>query len=158
MSGIYKTNHFRIEEYVSPKFFEAHKHKGELIWMAFDQRLLITNDALRDHFGSMTINNWLWGGPFKFSGLRPMDCKEGALLSQHKYGRGSDGKFKSVTADEVREDMRKCGCMEPKVNRDSLPLRYRYIRRVEEFPGMSWFHADTGNWDDLKYGVRVVGR
>ncbi|MBI9113252.1 peptidase M15 [Maridesulfovibrio ferrireducens] len=157
MTGIYKPNHFRIEELVYPEFYEAHKHRGELMWMAFDQRALITLDWLRETYGPITVNDWLWGGPFKYSGLRPFDCEEGSELSQHKFGRAFDCKFKNVTADEVRADMRRVGCMEPKVNRDSLPLRYRYIRRIEEFPGMSWFHFDTGNWDDLKYGVRVVG-
>ncbi|OEU69392.1 MAG: hypothetical protein BA863_02180 [Desulfovibrio sp. S3730MH75] len=157
MSGIYKTNHFRIEELVYPEFYEAHKHRGIQIWMALNPLALMTLDALRERFGSTTVNNWLWGGPFKYSGLRPMDCEEGADLSIHKFGGGFDPKFKDVTADEVRADMRRCGCMNPNVNRSSLPLRYRYIRRIEEFPGMSWFHFDTGNWDVEKYGVRVVG-
>lgn len=158
MSQFYIPKHFRIEELVYPGFYEAHKHRGNMIWLAFDQRVLITVDALREHFGSIYVNTWLWGGPLNFSGLRPMNCEEGAALSQHKFGRATDPKFKKVTADEVREDMRKHGCMDPKQDRHGLPLRYRYIRCIEEFPDMSWFHFDVRNHDDLLYGVKVVGR
>ncbi|MBI9113281.1 peptidase M15 [Maridesulfovibrio ferrireducens] len=155
MSGIYKTNHFRIEELVSPEFYEANKSRGELMWLAFDARVLITLDLLRKVYGPLTVNDWLWGGPFKYSGLRSMDCEEGAALSQHKFGRAADAKFKNVTADEVRNDMRKKGLLAPE-NKWSGSRCFDSITCIEETPNMSWFHFDVRNWDAVQYGVRVV--
>lgn len=155
MSQIYIPKHFRIEELVYPGFYETHKHRGNLIWLALDVRILKTADRLRERYGKMTVNNWLWGGSRTESGLRAMSTGTGAALSQHKFGRALDCIFADCTADEVREDMHKCGCFDPGKN---TPHRFKLISCIEEFPYMSWLHFDVRNHDARKFGVKVVGR
>lgn len=153
---IYIPKHFRIEELVYPGFYEAHKHRGHLIWLALDIRVLKTADRLRERYGLMTVNNWCWGGDRTESGLRDMSTDTGAALSQHKFGRALDCIFHDCTADEVRADMRKARCFKIDACR-TIPA-FDYITCIEDFPGMSWFHFDVRNHDAQKYGVKVVGR
>ncbi len=149
MSGLYIPRYFRIEELVYPEFYEQFQHRGEdYMWLAFDARVLQTADRLRERYGPMTVNNWLWGGSRTESGLRAMDTSTGAALSQHKFGRALDCIFHDCTADEVRADMKKWG----------VYAEFRLITCIEEFPGMSWFHFDVRNRDTDKYGVKVVGK
>ena len=67
--------HFRIEELVPKEVFDLVKE--DTLWELFDERLLATIDALKEKFpeGSMTINNWLWGGNRDQSGLRTKNSK-----------------------------------------------------------------------------------
>lgn len=145
----YVPQRFRIEELVWPEFHAEHSQRGPLMFMAFDARALVTLDRLRERYGPLVVNDWKWGGEFKLSGLRPMGSGTGASLSQHVFGRGFDCKFKSVTAQEVRAELlagRQRGVGEA----------FEHITRIEDFPGMGWFHFDTGNHDAAKLGVLVV--
>ncbi|XPV77954.1 MAG: hypothetical protein ACNI27_08545 [Desulfovibrio sp.] len=143
---IYICQHFRIEELVPPEMFEAFKYNPVKLWMLFDRFALITLDLLRERYGTCTVNNWLWDGNYKYSGWRPFDCKDGAKLSQHKWGRGFDAKFKYITPQEIWQDMIK----------NPNDEAFRHIRRIEAFPKMTWFHFDTGNvW--RPDAVRIFG-
>ncbi|WP_051294906.1 hypothetical protein [Maridesulfovibrio bastinii] len=158
MSQLYIPKHFRIEELVYPGFHEAHKHRGNLIWLAFDVRVLKTADRLRERYGKMTVNDWCWGGDRTESGLRAMTTGTGAALSQHKFGRALDCIFADCTADEVRADMRRKGFFEPHFPASNFDAEFVGITCIEEFEGMGWFHFDVRNHDAWKYGVKVVGR
>ena len=131
---IYTPKHFRIEEMVPESFFGAYRHRGPLLWMVFDQGLLITADALRDRYGKIEANTWLWGGQYQERGLRLWGTQTGAPLSQHLFGRALDVAPQETTAEEIRQDIRKPSKWEA----------WKYIRRIEE--GTSWLHFDTGNW------------
>lgn len=99
-----------------------------------DDRILWTIDKMRERFGKITVNNWLWGGAFSYSGWRPMTYSKGAKMSQHRWGRAVDMKFENVTPDEVREDIKMVG-------RRGV---YQYITRCEaETP--TWVHVDCCN-------------
>jgi hypothetical protein len=64
---------------------------------------LMALDSLRDFFDApITVNNWLWGGPFSYRGLRPLDCSVGADYSQHRFGNAFDCDVSGVTAEEAR--------------------------------------------------------
>lgn len=145
---MYTTKHFRIEELVSPEFFAAFRLRGPAMFMAFDLRALATLDRLRERFGPITVNDWLWGGKFTLSGLRPMGSGTGAALSQHIFGRAFDCKFRQAHADEVRAEL-KSGRLR---GRGEV---FEFVARIEEFPGMGWLHFDTGNHDPAT-GVLVV--
>lgn len=124
--------------------------------MLFDINALRTIDRLRSHFGPLTINDWMWGGDFQESGFREWDTETGATLSQHKFGRAFDCKFKNVTAEEVREDMRKHNMFQaPQAIMKARPSRYAHIRRIESFKRMSWFHFDTAPVS-LENGITIV--
>lgn len=127
---MYKCKHFKIHELV-PK--HVYKERGERAWLCFDDRALQTLDSLRDEFGSATVNNWYWGGPRQWSGLRTSESPYGTQYSQHRYGRAFDVLFRHKTAQEVREHIMS--------NQEDFP----HIRGIEDGPAISWLHFDTGN-------------
>jgi hypothetical protein len=129
----YRSKHFCIEEYVSPCVFAD---RGELAWELLDDRLLITDDALRDRYGRITINDWKWGGRRKWSGLRTSSSPDFSQYSQHTFGRASDKLFMEASVEEVRADIIK--------NKDLFP----YITSIEL--GTTWLHSDHRNCTILK--------
>lgn len=142
---MFKPQFFRLEELV-PKtvFLGTVPSKREQLWWLFDERQLITIDALRRRFGPMNANTWHAGGKFQFRGWRPGDCADGTKYSQHKFGRGTDLDPEDATAEEIREDIL------------AYPEReeYRFITCIEA--GVPWLHADCRNWDRTKSGILVV--
>lgn len=94
---------FRIEELVPPELFETYKDKQWKLWLMFDNRILKAADLLRDKFGPATINNWLWGGQYKASGLRAPESEYYSLTSQHAWGRALDLKFRDYDAETIRQ-------------------------------------------------------
>ena len=146
---MYATRHFRIEELVWPEFHAEYQARGDALFMAFDARALVTLDRLRERYGPLVVNDWLWGGEFRLSGLRPLHAGVGAALSQHVFGRAFDCKFRQVSAAEVRAELRSGRLRGP-------GQAFEHVTRMEDFPGMGWLHFDTGNHDAGRDGVRVV--
>lgn len=151
---MYECKYFRIEELVPQDLFEQYRDKQHRLWQLFDVRALMTLDALRDRLGSITVNNWFWGGRRIFSGWRPFDCPEGAALSQHKWGRGFDCKFKEHSAQSVRKELYQA---DGSGRQFGMP-HFANITCIEDFPGMSWFHFDVRNHDVGNLGLMVVGK
>ena len=159
----YIPSYFDIRELVYPEFYEANKARGELMFMAFDARALDTLDRLRAKYGPLTVNTWHLNGTRELSGLRPMDSDTGAALSQHKFGRAFDCLFRSTSPDTVRQELKewdaKIMALPESQRREARRgHRFEFITRIEEFPGMSWFHFDTGNHDVVRSGVKIVGK
>lgn len=128
-----RARHFVIQELVCPEIFAE---RGERAWELLRPEFIVTLDDLRDEYGPIAVNDWHIGGTFKYSGLRPFDCPEGAKFSMHKFGAGGDAKFKRVSADKVRADV------------IAKPDRFPHIQAIEvPSPGkpMSWFHFDHRN-------------
>lgn len=141
---MYKPDFFRLEELLPQDFFELNKSRGDLLWLIFDDRVLITLDRLHRRYDrAMTVNDWLWNrnNPFNYRGYRPPDCVVGAMLSQHRYGRAIDTDIKGVSAHEVRKDIR---------NNENDP-DFEYITRIED--DVNWLHFDVGNWIKEKLGI-----
>ena len=124
-----RCKHFRIEELVSPELYNL--VKTDTLWELFDEKLLITIDVLKEKFpnGSMTINNWLWGGDREQSGLRTKNSKYYSPTSQHSRGRAIDCVFSDYETEEVRQYI---------INN---PKKFPYIKGIEK--GVSWLHIDT---------------
>ncbi len=133
----YKCKHFVIEELVPPQVF---KDRGQKAWELLDVRALMTIDALREKFGSMTINNWKWNGDRQWSGLRTSDSPYYSPYSQHSFGRAFDCIFKDISTEEVR------------VYILENPEEFPYIKGIE-LDGtkikVSWLHFDVRNVDTL---------
>lgn len=128
----YECTHFYLHELVSRDFFDTHGQKG---WLAFDDRLLATADALRDRYGPMVINNWAFGGPFQWRGLRQPGSPHYSPLSQHSFGRALDCHYPGKATEEVRQDLIK-----------NIHL-FPHIRGIEMDVG--WLHVDVRNSQEL---------
>lgn len=133
MNLAYESRHFGLDEYLpEPVFLQLAKDnmlwKG---WLMLDERLLRTDDALRDKFGALTINDWHRGGHRVASGLRIPGQAEYKPTSQHSFGRASDKISASLSAD----DMRKYILAHP----DDFPL----LTAMEQ--GVNWLHTDVRN-------------
>lgn len=141
----YKCEHFKIHELVPPQVF---KDRGEKAWELMDDRLCEGVDALREHFGPATINNYNWGGDRTESGLRIPSSKWYSPYSQHTFGRAADLLFKEATADEVREYIREVwkNYTQSSISPPEYPIVE--IHGLEE--GISWVHIDVRNYDGLK--------
>lgn len=145
--------HFRLEEY-----FPKHMVKdfGDKCWQLLDERVIITNDGLREEFGPIYINTW-WSdklthhyGSLDQSGFRSHEHyrdnksfntpEENNLRmffayirsrSQHKYGRASDLKFRDANVHDVRSHILR------------HPDKYPFIMAIEL--GTRWLHWDCRN-------------
>ena len=129
---IYRTKYFKLHELVDKETYEQY---GQVAWQFLDERMLMALDQLREALGPITVNNWKWGGQFQWRGLRTSKCRQGAKMSQHRFGRAVDFDVKGMTAREVRAYIRKhfddfgIACIERKVN---------------------WVHMDFRNCKPLK--------
>ena len=125
--------HFRIEELVSKELFDL--VKTDKLWELFDKRLIETIDAVKEKFpdGSMTINNWLWGGDRSQSGLRTKNSEYYSPTSQHSVGRAVDCVFSDYETEEVRQYI---------INN---PRKFPHIKGIEK--GVSWLHIDCRDSD-----------
>lgn len=135
-----KSKTFRIEELVPPSIFND---RGELAWELIDEKLIITIDQIKKDFpnGTMTINDWVWGGQYHHSGIRDITSPDYKKYSMHSWGKAADIKFSKYSVEEVRQYV---------VNN---PDKYPYVKGIEDFPGMSWLHVDVRNRDSLiKFG------
>ncbi len=130
---MYKCKYFKIQELVPEN---AYAERGEKAWELLDERALITLDTLHDKYGTMIINNWLWGGPRQWSGLRTASSPYGTMYSQHRFGRAFDVIFKNYDADHVRQEVLN--------NPEWFPL----ITSLEL--DVSWFHFDVRNCERIK--------
>lgn len=132
---MYKCKYFRLEELVPPELFEEYSSKGQAykLWWIFDRNTLYVADRLREDYGPMTCNDWLWDGERVNSGFRPFNLSDlGASLSQHKFGRALDLIPTQVHPDRIREDIR---------NKKSP-----YMEKIQAIESnISWLHFDMRN-------------
>ncbi len=136
---MYKPKFFKLEELVPPDVFAL---QGEKAWLAFDDRLLLTLDALRYEFGPIIINTWHSTAlRFKYGKRSQLGLRTATFYrdistfensaSQHKYGRAADMLFVEATVDRVRDTIL------------NEPDRFPMIHGVEM--DVPWLHVDCGN-------------
>jgi hypothetical protein len=101
---IYKCNYFKIEELVPKNVFNNSEDKNNL-WLIFNKDLLKIADYLREDYGKMTCNDWLWGGHNDERGFREWTTTTGAKYSQHKFGRALDLIPSEYDVEKIREDI-----------------------------------------------------
>lgn len=126
-----KAKHFKIYELVPPKTYTKY---GEKAWWFIDPNLIKLIDAMRDEFGSATINSYKWGGNRSWSGLRTSDSPYYSPYSQHSFGRAADILFDDINADEVRKAM------------TEQPEKWLAIcPSITLEDGVTWTHVDVRN-------------
>lgn len=129
-----KSKHFKIHELVSKDLYQL---KGESAWRYVPHDLIIAIDTIKERFpkGTMTINNYEWGGSRQWSGLRTPDSSYFSFTSMHSFMMAIDAVFSDYSAEEVRQDIL------------STPSAYPTIRGLEL--GISWLHIDCRNTEEL---------
>ncbi|MGB3211202.1 MAG: hypothetical protein WBB19_10895 [Desulforhopalus sp.] len=145
----YIPKYFKPHELVDPVVYEALAANTLKICRLFDNRVLVTADALRRRFGPMRINDWFWGGRRKDSGYRSADSGIGALWSEHKFGRALDPLFTDCEAEYVRQE----------ILRDPFHPDFKYITCLEmtiSGKPISWLHFATRNWDKRENGIQQL--
>lgn len=142
----YRPTHFVLEELVPQAVFEEYKAAGQLslLWNVFDPRLLWTADRLRGRFGILRVNDWSWGGALQFRGWRPDGCRTGALLSQHRFGRGLDADSTAFPAAEMRRI----------ILDDPWHEDFQFITCLEM--DVDWLHFDCRGHDKQGAGILQV--
>jgi hypothetical protein len=130
------SRHFSIRELVSPAVY---KRYGNDAWSMLDDRLIITLDAIRERFGATIVNDWAWGGSFRYRGLRaavdyPELKRQGIYLrnSYHNKGKAADMHFRSTSVTTARKYIL------------SHPDEFPFVKGVEVAP---WLHIDVRNSD-----------
>jgi len=94
---------FDLREFVPPEIWR--RFHGASRWF-IDEDTLDLAQFIREYFGKrVTINNWHYGGDFRYRGFRPPGCDGGASLSQHKFGKAIDFNVSGLSPDEVREEI-----------------------------------------------------
>ena len=155
MQRIQLSKNFFLDEYISRELYFANQDPAspfsaypdkiwhEILRRKIDDRLVESDQALRDLFGPVMINNWAIGGERQWCGYRPYDCPVGSTLSDHREGSVSDKIFQDYSAEEVIHWL--------KVNDNYKKVG---ITIIEEFRGkdITWLHSGVSwtNSDNLK--------
>lgn len=138
--------HFRSAEFFPPVQHDLLVRRfGETgIWQFWPGHILWTAQRLRERYGRIEINTWVWGGVHIYRGYRPPSCGIGAEWSFHKNFQAVDMWFTDTHNDFVREE----------IVRDPDCEDFRHITCVET--GVSHLHIDFRNHDKQRHGLLIV--
>ncbi|MDD3443201.1 MAG: hypothetical protein PHW89_08055 [Sulfurimonas denitrificans] len=130
-----KSKYFKAYELVSKEDYE--KMGDAKVWEIFDSGVIEAIDTIKENFpnGTMTINNWYWGGDRNWSGLRTPQSPYHSLTSMHSYGKAIDAVFSQYDAEEVRSFI------------VANPQLFPHVKGIET--DISWLHIDTRNRDEV---------
>lgn len=130
-----KSKYFKPYELVSEQDYKL--LGDDKVFEIFDANLLSYIDIIKEKFphGTMTINNWYWGGDRQFSGLRTPTSQHYNIKSMHSWGKAIDAVFSQYEAEEVRQYIISNQRLFPK------------IKGIET--DINWLHIDTRNRNDL---------
>lgn len=139
-----KSEHFAIQELVPREIYEQ---RGKLAWQLLDPTAVNVLNQLRDTFGPLTVNTWLWGGNFTLSGFRPPKSSVGAALSQHRFGRAFDVKPSNTTVQEMYKAIRE----------EEEGWRSKGLTTLENIDlTPTWLHFDV-RWTGESDVILIVG-
>jgi len=147
----YKCKHFKIYELVHPV---TYKKYGQMCWKFFDPRVLEALDILRLIFGSITVNDWKWGGKFKWSGLRVFGCGYGTEYSAHQRGSAIDAKSKKYSGIAMRRLLKKYDRNQLNITHaewKKLTKRFFELINEIELGTKTWLHIAVTNRTGLRW-------
>jgi len=129
-----KSKYFKVHEFVPEHMY---KRYGEKAWRFIQPGLIRIYDTLKERFpnGTITINNYAYGGNRYWSGLRTPESPYYSETSIHSFGGGGDSKFSAYAEEDVRQDI------------IDNPEIYPDVKGIEM--GISWLHVDTRNEDEV---------
>lgn len=126
------SEHFDIRELVHPDIYN-HPAIGPRCVDFIHPNAKYMLEDLRELFGPITINDWLYGGQYVDSGLRLPDGSVGARFSAHRFGCGFDLKFSNATPGDVYYHILN--------NQNKYPFIVR-MEAIDRTPG--WLHVEFG--------------
>lgn len=124
------TRNFELQEFVHP---EIYRRIGNRSADFLHPLLARTIQELRNRFGKIIINDWLWGGELVDSGLRLPQGTVGADLSAHRFGCAADIKIETVIPIDVQQQI---------MQHQHI---YPHITRMENADiTKTWLHIEVG--------------
>jgi len=154
----YKPKYFEPEEIFSKQVIKEHSIGSNSIWRLMDSRVLWTADKLRELFGTIIVNDYLFGGKNQHRGFRnPLELIDlehlkliqafkptfSSFTSQHCFGRALDLTLKKLFAEDARQYIIK----------NKKKEVFKYITAIEE--KVSWLHFDTRNYKKDEKGFLI---
>ena len=130
---IYRCKYFKLQEITPPDVYAKYK---DFAWCFFDEGLLRDIDTIREAHGSLTINNYLWGGNLRNCGFRSNLYENSKLYcSGHLMGKAVD--LHSINNHKLYNDvieLHKAG-------------KLKAIKRIEspKLTKYAWIHIDSLN-------------
>lgn len=136
------STNFEIREFIDKKTFNRF---GEASIWFIDPRIILVAQFIRERHGvPVTINNWSSGGQYNYSGFDPPGgYRKSTSLSQHRFGRAADLKFKGMTVQEAYKDIMDSQALYLKVGLTT-------VEGISHTP--TWLHIDvrTTKMDTIK--------
>ena len=137
------TTNFQLQEFVHPWLWSEF---GERTYSMLHPMLYMVAQQLRDEFGPITINDWVWKlhsdeyrNPqawdrcFTDSGLRRLSGGVGAKFSAHRWGYAGDLKFEDADPQQLQSYI------------TSNPDEFPHIIRMENAAiTKTWLHVEVG--------------
>jgi len=128
MERISLTKNLFLDEYIPEGLYRKYEGQETELIKLIDQRLIQSDQKLRDVFGPVVINNWWAGGMRNWSGLRTSDSSYYSPTSMHSVGKASDKLFKDYDSEEVQ---------------DWIKIHWKEIGITRMEIGVSWVHTDV---------------
>lgn len=127
----YRCKWFQIEELVPEEIYNQ-AEKEIYLWWIFDDRALFVLDMLREEYGKMLVNDWIWGGERHMAGFRPWGSEVGSTFSQHHFGRAFDVLPQETQLKTIRDDIR--------------TFKFWWMKKITGLElKVSWLHFDIRN-------------
>ena len=130
---------FKIIELVPKRVYEKYADNSQFLISLFNEKALITLQALRNRFGPTTVNDWhINPNGNQYRGYRELECHIGAKFSQHKLGNAFDCYFKDTAAKQARQYIL------------DHPEEFPFITAIEG--KVNWLHFDVrpATWVGIK--------
>lgn len=137
------TTNFQLQEFIHPWFWVVF---GERSYSMLNPLLWMVAQQLRDEYGAITINDWLWklrtdeyldpaawDRCFTDSGLRRLTGGPGAEYSAHRWGYAGDFKFADADPQQLQSYIMS--------NQDEFPS---IIRMENAEITKTWLHVEVG--------------
>jgi len=105
MKKLQLTNNLWLHEYVDKETYLYYEKMNKLHKLAYklDNKLIKSDQLLREFFGRVIINNWNEGGSRNWSGLRNINSQYYKKDSLHTEFKASDKIFENATPKEVQD-------------------------------------------------------
>jgi len=140
--------YFKAHELVDPKTYALY---GERSLRYIDKRIINILQFLRDYYKSpLTVNDYMFGGKYKESGLRIPSLFYFKQYSCHSFGRAMDIKIKNVKAVDVQKDI---------LNAINEEVKLLGLTAIEK-DTPTWTHISVSNFDGWEVeennGIKIL--